>query len=64
VDKLSNSLFSDCPNIMCLTEHHLKDYEIDSLPIDQFKLGYKFCRHKFKNEGMCVFVHEDLLYLT
>ena len=36
--ELSNSLFPDYPNIMCLTEHHLKDDEIHNLPIDQFKL--------------------------
>jgi hypothetical protein len=25
VDELSNSLSSDYPHVMCLTEHHLKD---------------------------------------
>jgi len=37
VYELSNSLFPDYPNIMCLTDNHLKDYEIDNLPIDHFK---------------------------
>jgi len=64
VDELSNSLFPDYPNIMCLTEHHRKDYEIANLPIDQFKLGSKFCRHKFKNGGLCIFVHEDLDFFS
>jgi len=64
VDKLSNSLFPDYPNIMCLTEHHLKDYEIDNLPIDHFKLGSKFCRHEFKNGRMCIFIHEDLEFFS
>ena len=59
VDELSNSIFPDYPHIMCLTEHHLKDYEIDNLPIDHFKLGSKFCRHEFKNGGVCIFIHED-----
>jgi len=49
---------------MCLTEHHSKDYEIDNLPIDQFKLGSKFCRHEFKNEWVCIFVHEDLDFFS
>jgi len=49
---------------MCLTEHHLKDYEIDNLPIDQFKLGSKFCRHEFKNGGVCIFVHEDIDFFS
>ena len=60
LDELSNSLFPDYPNMMYLTEHHLKDYEIDNLPIDQFKLGSKCCRQEFKNGGVCIFVHEDL----
>jgi len=51
VDELSNSLSPDYPHIMCLTEHHLTDWEIDNLPIDHSKLGSKFCRHKFKNGG-------------
>jgi hypothetical protein len=45
VDELSNSLFPDYPHIMCLIKHHMKDYEIDNLPTDHFKLGSKFCRH-------------------
>ena len=44
----------------CLTEHHLKDYEIDNLPIDKFKLVHKFCRHKFKMKG-CVFLFMKIL---
>jgi len=42
----------------------LKDYEIDNLPIDQFKLGSKFCGHEFKNGGACIFVHEDLDFFS
>ena len=49
---------------MCLTEHHLKDYEIDNLPIDHFKLGSKYCRHEFKNGGVCIFIHEDLEFFS
>jgi len=63
VDKLSNSLL-EYPNIMCLTEQRLKDYEIDNLLIDQFKLGSKFCRHEYKNGGVCIFVHKDLDFFS
>jgi hypothetical protein len=34
VHELTNSLSPDYPQIICLTGHHLKDYEIDNLPID------------------------------
>jgi hypothetical protein len=36
VDELSNSLLPDYPKILCLNEHHLKNFEIDNLPIDRF----------------------------
>jgi hypothetical protein len=48
VDELSNSLFPDYPHTMRLTKHHLKDYEIDDLPTDHFKLGSKFCLHELQ----------------
>ena len=64
MDELSNSLSPDYPHIMCLTEYHLKDYEIDNLSIDHLKLGSKFCGHKFKNGGVCIFIHEDLEFIT
>jgi exonuclease III len=64
VDELTNSLSPDYPQIMCLTEHRLKDYEIDNLPIDHFKLGFKYCRHEFKNGGSCIFIDEDLEFLS
>jgi len=64
VDELSNSLFPHYTHIMCLTKHHLKDYEIDNLPIDHFKLGSKFCRHEFKTGGVRILIHEDLKFFT
>jgi hypothetical protein len=54
VEELTNALLPDYPHIMCLTEHHLKDYEILQLPINHFKLGSKYCRREFKNGGMCI----------
>jgi exonuclease III len=63
MDELSNSLTPDYPDIMRLTKHHLRDYEIDNLPINHFQLGSKFCRHNLKNGGVCTFVHEDFDFL-
>jgi len=60
VDELSNSLLPDYPHILCLTEHLLKNFEIDNLHIDRYKLGSKLCRHEFKNGGVCILVQEDL----
>jgi len=62
VDELSNSLSPDHPNIICVTEHHLKNYEINNLPIDRFKLKYKFCIQFKKCRGWgCVFSFMKIL---
>jgi hypothetical protein len=64
VDELINSLLPEYPHILCLTEHHLKDFEIDNLFIDHYKLGSKFCRQEFKNGGVGIFVRGDLEFST
>ena len=63
-DELSTSPFPNYPHIICLTEHHLRDCEINMIPIDRFKLGSKFCRWEYKNGGVCIYIHEDLDYST
>jgi hypothetical protein len=38
-DELDLHLLDVTPHIICLTEHHLKDHEIDIMSIPQYKLG-------------------------
>jgi len=38
------SLLTEAPHLNSLTEHHLKNYEIDATPISNYKLGAKYCR--------------------
>jgi hypothetical protein len=59
ISQLSNILYSELPHVLCVTEHHLKDYEMDMMTIE-YKLGTKFCRHQYKNGGVCIFVHESI----
>ena len=42
------SLLTEAPHLICLTEHHLKNYELDATPIPNYKLGAKYCREKQK----------------
>ena len=37
INEFMYSLPSETPHIICLTEHHLKDYEIDITPITKYK---------------------------
>jgi len=48
------SLLTDAPHLICLTEHHLKNYEINATHISNYKLGAKYCRKSFKK---AVFVY-------
>jgi len=60
LSQLSNILYSELPHIICITEHHLKDFEIDMMTIEYYKLGTKFCRHQYKNGGACIFLHKSI----
>jgi hypothetical protein len=45
------------PYIICLTEHHLKEFEIEVTHLPNYKLGAKFCRKKMKNGGAFIYVY-------
>jgi hypothetical protein len=45
---------------MCITEHHLKYFEMDMMSTEYYKLGTKFCKQQYKNGGVCIFVHESI----
>jgi hypothetical protein len=53
-NEITLSLLTEAPHLICLTEHHLKNYEIDATPISKHKLGAKYCREKLKNGGVCI----------
>jgi exonuclease III len=55
--------FSDvAPHIICLTEHHLKDQEIDITHIPNYKLGAKYCRLNLKNGGVSIYILDTLTH--
>jgi hypothetical protein len=47
---------------MCLTEHRLKEQEIENLSIDHYILGAKSCRQCLKHGGTGISVHESVAY--
>lgn len=48
------------PHVVCLTEHHLREQEIENLSIAHYTLDAKFCRQNLKHGGTGIFVHESL----
>jgi hypothetical protein len=53
-------LSPDFSQVLCLTDHHLKYFEIDFIYVDQYKLGAKFCRESLKGGGVNIFAHDTL----
>jgi len=62
LSQLSNILYSELPHIICVTEHHLKDFEMDMMSLEYYKLGKSFCRQQYKNGGVRTFVHESIVF--
>jgi hypothetical protein len=52
---------SDLPHILCLTEHHTKQLELEHLLIENYNLGARYCRTLEKG-GVSIFVHKNLKF--
>ena len=55
-------LLTETPHLICLTEHHLKNYELDVTPISNYKLGANYCRKNLKSGGVCIYIQENLKF--
>jgi len=49
INEFRLQLLTEEPHVICLTEHHLKDHEIEATPIYNYNLGVKYCRKILKN---------------
>jgi hypothetical protein len=63
-DELISSLESNLPRVICLTEPHLNQNEMESISILRYKLGAQYCRKNYLKGGTCIFLHETLEYET
>ena len=55
-EELLHSLTEHPVHIICLTEHHLHDEELDSMTFNKYRLAAKFCRKAHKGGGVCIFI--------
>jgi hypothetical protein len=58
--ELVSHLHPDYPQVLCLTEHHLKDLQLGKIHIDNYKLGAHYCRQTHEKGGIAIFVHNNL----
>ena len=64
IDEINIIMQSDCigPQLVCFTEHHLKDSEIDKLTLNGYTLASSFCRKTLKGGGVCILTSKGLKY--
>jgi len=62
MDELGLHFLDGALHVICLTEHHLMDYETDKVSIPKYKLGAKYCRLSLKNGGVCIYALDSLTY--
>jgi len=43
-EELLNSLTRNSPQIICITEHHLIDEDLEGITLHPYTVGAKFCR--------------------
>jgi hypothetical protein len=63
-NKLYCHLSHDHPHIICMWEHHLKDFELQLIHLSDYTLGAKYYRKYFQKGGVGIFVYSKLKYNT
>ena len=64
IDERLLSLPPNLPQIICITEHHLKTEQLGNIILDQYTLGTAFCRQEYRKGGACIYVLKDIEYNT
>jgi hypothetical protein len=59
-NEVLRSLYPGLSHILCFTEHHLNQQEIELTQIDSYILGASFCRTSLKMGDVCIFVNKNL----
>jgi len=57
-------LHHDLSHILCLSEHHLSESELQLIHLTNYSLGANYCRKTFLKGGVSIFVYRNLKYST
>lgn len=58
--ELMGHLTLNMPQVLCFTEHHMKDAELQTTTIDHYSVGAYFCRTKHAQGGVVIYTHSSL----
>ena len=59
-DELISSLHPNFRHMLCITEHHMNQQELEHIHIENYDLGASYCRREIKKRGVSTFVHRNL----
>ena len=51
IEELTTQWFNHYPHLLCFTEHHLKESEINNIHINYYTLGASYCRNSHSHGG-------------
>jgi len=57
-------LHHDLSYFLCLSEHHLSEFELQLIHLTNYSLGANYCRKTFLKGGVSIFVYRNLKYTT
>jgi exonuclease III len=60
--EILNFLHPNFSHILCMSEHHLDQFELDTVLLGSYTLGASYCRCSMKKGGVCIYVYPDLSY--
>jgi len=63
-NELHCHLYHDFPHILCISEHHLRESELQLAHLANYSLGASYCRKTFLQGGVSIFVYRNLKYNT
>jgi exonuclease III len=60
--ELISHLYPDYPHALCLTEHHLKHFQIKNISMENYNLGASYCRNQYEKGGVAIYIHKSMQY--
>jgi hypothetical protein len=64
IDEFLISLSPNAPQVICLTEYHLRTEAIGNVNFGHYSLGATFCRQTYKHGGVRIYVSKNIQFNT
>ena len=61
-EELLFSLSEINPQVLCITEHHLRPEKINLINLGQYTVGAHYCRRHFRQDGVAIFTLNNIVF--